>query len=159
MPRARNCTIATPSAAARAIRSHSSSPTSCPSASTSTVPTTVATMTTPSLTLIELSRSSGRIGLERVADPVHRAHVARPELAPQPAHVGVHGALAGSVAIAPHVGEELLARVDDAGAGGEEREEVELGRREVHVPALHRDAPRRGVELQHTDAPGLPERR
>src|SRR3954462_13720517 len=118
MPRARNCTMARPSAAASAIRSHSSSPRSWPSARTSTVPTTVATMTTPSLTLIELSRSSGRIGLERVADPVHRAHVARPELAPQPAHVGIHGALAGSVAIPPHVREQLLARVHDAGTGG-----------------------------------------
>src|SRR3954462_3945889 len=118
IPRARNWTIPRPSPAASRIRQPSGMPMSSPSVNTSTVPTTVATMTTPSLTLIELSRSSGRIGLERVADPVHRAHVARPELAPQPAHVGIHGALAGSVAIPPHVREQLLARVHDAGTGG-----------------------------------------
>src|SRR5436190_17052768 len=125
MPRARNWTIASPRAAASRTRQPSGIPMSSPSASTSTVPTTVATITTPSLTLIELSRSSGRIGhlgLERVPDAVHRSHVTGPELAAQAAHMRIHRALAGAVPPAPHVGEQLLARVHHAGAGCEQRQ-------------------------------------
>src|SRR5918994_849558 len=77
MPRARNCTIASPSAAASTTRHSRSSPARRPSASTITVPATVATITTPSLTLIEFSRSSGRSIFTLPARSRRRAPCAR----------------------------------------------------------------------------------
>ena len=62
--------------------------------------------------MIERSRSSGLmpgLRLERVADAVHGPHHAGAELAPQAADVGVDGAVAGAVALAPHLGEQLVA--------------------------------------------------
>ena len=155
IPRARNCTIASPSTAASSTRHSSVEPRAARRAtSTATVPTTVATITTPSLTLIERRRSSGRTRLMPPARSRRRGPCARaraPSLRAQPAHVRVDGPLARAVAPAPDVGEQLLARVDDAGARGEQRQQVELGRGQVHRLAADLHPAGRGVELEHAD--------
>ena len=110
-------------------------------------PTTVATITTPSFDLdrrqpVERPHRP-RLRLERVADAVHGPHPLGAELAAQPADVGVDRAVPGAVAPAPHVGEQLVAGEHHAGPRGEQREQVELGRREVHLVGA--DAPRGGA--------------
>ena len=129
-----------------------------PTTSTTTVPATVGDDHHAELDLDRVQpvqRALRRSRLERVADAVDRAHEPAPSLRAQPAHVRVDGALAGTVAPAPDVGQQLLARVDDAGPRREQREQVELGRRQMHRLAADRTPARRRIELQRADPHGV----
>ena len=87
-----------------------------------------------------------RLGLaERVADAVDRADHVVAELAAQRPDVRVDGPGARPVAVAPHLGEQLLPGEHASGPVEQADEEVELGGREVHR-RRRRDAPggRRG---------------
>src|SRR5918911_5592087 len=117
MPRARSWTMPTDSDPAPRAESTGATPARTPASTTTTVTPTAATITAPSLTLMDGSPSSGReVGIfmlcsssycslrgnsERVlqerfvsggvADPVHRADDLGAELAPQRLDVGVDG--------------------------------------------------------------------
>src|SRR4051812_6382405 len=87
--------------------------------------TTPATMTTPSLTLIEPRRSSGRTSgprFERVPDAVGGADPVGSDLAAQLGDVRVDRAGTGVVVVAPHLAEQALAREHDPRAAREVQE-------------------------------------
>src|SRR5262249_42471085 len=150
MPRARNQTIAIAMAAAITPLTDGHTPIFTSTQNTNTVTATAAAMTKPSLSLIDGTSSSGwarrsrcvmaasrrrRFRLRfagRVPDTVHGAHDLVAELPAQRAHVGVDGAGTGPVVVAPHLGEQLLAREHARRTPREVREQIELGGGEVH---------------------------
>src|SRR5215831_7300909 len=86
-----------------------------------------------------------------VADVAHRLDEAAgdgAELGAQAPHVDVDGARAAVVAVAPDLGQELLARVDAAAVLREEAEELELLVRELEPPALDARLVAGGVDDQ-----------
>ena len=101
-----------------------------------TVAATVPTTTSPSLTLIDRTQSSGRpergsghqpclVGAG-VPDAVHRPDDVGADLPANRTHVRVDGALAGAVAVTPDLGQHLLPRADHAGRLQQVGEQVEL---------------------------------
>jgi hypothetical protein len=73
------------------------------------------------------------------------------ELAPQAAYVGVDGALAGAVLVAPDLSQELLQAVHDAGPPGQVVQEVELARDQVYGGSVEARLAGGGVDGEVAD--------
>src|ERR1700730_5422755 len=68
------------------------------------------------------------------------------KLLPQPPHVHIHGLGVADVVVAPHLLQEVAARVDAARVAQEEREQVELARGQLDLLAVDGDAAGGAVE-------------
>src|SRR5579859_6534425 len=99
------------------------------------------------------SRSARSLRLKLVANAPHRLHVGRPrrvrlDLAAQPAHVNRHRVGVAEVLVVPDLVEQLLAGEGPAHRAGEEMQQVELFRRQLHALAAQPDHPPRNVDRQ-----------
>src|SRR3954462_6315359 len=95
---------------------------------------------------------------EAVADAAGRRDLGvrgdRAQLAPQPRDVLVERVVVDDGALGPCRADEVLARHDRAGLGGERGQQAELGRGEQRLVLPLAQSPRHGVEAQRADGRG-----
>src|SRR5690606_13691981 len=158
MPRASHWV--TPSAATMVTGSvsHAGTPARVPTWSITAAARMLSATSSPILSLMEPTGSSGRSGrtsdtsaLQRVADAVDGSDPLRTDLGAQRLDVAVEGARAACVRPAPDPRHQLLARVDRSRPGRQGSEQVELQRRQVHVGSLDLHSPGAALhrELSH----------